>query len=122
MSGKKRVVLLGLLAQAAYGGGEGEAEPATPVQGASMEETCGQVRNLLRNPGFEKGRGALTDDWQRNAFIFREDLFAWVKNKSFRGRASVRVSIPPGMPNDASWSQRKCGAFGEDLAREEAPS
>jgi hypothetical protein len=81
------------------------AEPAAPVQGASMEATCGQVRNLLRNPGFEKGRGELPDDWQRDAFIFREDLFAWVKNKSFRGRASVRVSIPLGMPNDARWIQ-----------------
>jgi uncharacterized delta-60 repeat protein len=60
--------------------------------------------NLLRNSSFENGR-LLPSDWRRDAYIYREDLFAWDTTESYRGERSVMISIAPGMPNDARWIQ-----------------
>lgn len=56
------------------------------------------AENLVANPKFKIG---LPVDWERDAFQFSEELFAWNQKRHL-----VAITIPEKAPNDARWIQK----------------
>ncbi|MCD6061946.1 MAG: carbohydrate-binding, CenC-like protein [Moraxellaceae bacterium] len=64
------------------------------------------VKNRLRNPSFEQGRGNSPADWLTQALLPGAQ-FVWERGTAHSGKRSVSIDSPA--PNDARWEQTVSG-------------